>query len=413
MKILFVSMVAFENNTSATIRNKGIIKGLSELGCDIDIMTLKPSENSISYDDSMNDIKTLINKAYYLEINPKYAILMAKKDNYKNGKNVTKKNLWGLVLKRVRAFIKKIYDSTAIYDAQKFNVKQVSKIKIDYSQYDIIISASDPKSSHLIVERIYRENHNCKAKWIQYWGDPMFNDITRKRDWRDGLVKYHEKKLINKSDRVVYASPLTLSKQKDTFPEMSSKMDYASQVYANFSKNKPRDKESSEVNEITIGYFGAYTISVRNIMPLYNVARMGHFYLNICGVSDIFLDSTNNITVYRSVPYKTVLKMEEESDVLVCICNSRGTQIPGKIYYCAGYKKPIIVVLDSEYKEELKQHFRTFDRYILCENNEESIINAIEEAKEQLNKCEYRINEQLTPEYMGRKILGKFKDLVG
>ena len=44
MKILFVSMVPLEYNTSATIQNKGIIRGLSALGHDIDIMTLRPDE---------------------------------------------------------------------------------------------------------------------------------------------------------------------------------------------------------------------------------------------------------------------------------------------------------------------------------------------------------------------------------
>ena len=56
MRILFVTMVPFENNASATIRNKGIVKGLSELGHVVDIMTMKPNETAINYDDSINDI---------------------------------------------------------------------------------------------------------------------------------------------------------------------------------------------------------------------------------------------------------------------------------------------------------------------------------------------------------------------
>ena len=47
MKVLFVSMVAFETNASATIQNKGIIRGLSALNYDIDIVTLEPDQNAI------------------------------------------------------------------------------------------------------------------------------------------------------------------------------------------------------------------------------------------------------------------------------------------------------------------------------------------------------------------------------
>ena len=56
----------------------------------------------------------------------------------------------------------------------------------------------------------------------------MYNDITRKNDWRNNLVKHHEKSLIKKADRVVYASPLTLDIQKETFSNLTYKMDYAS-----------------------------------------------------------------------------------------------------------------------------------------------------------------------------------------
>lgn len=306
------------------------------------------------------------------------------------------------LLKKVRSIIKKIYDAISVYDAQKINVNQISKLKIDYSQYDVIISSSDPKSSHLIVERIYKKNRSCKARWIQYWGDPMLHDITRKRGWKDNLVKYHEKKLLEKADKVVYASPLTLKVQKETFPQYASKMDYANQVCAILSKNIELKVNNGK---LTVGYFGAYKSDVRNILPLYNAAKVGSFNLYICGHSDLNLKSTTNIQVHGAVSYKEAINMEEKCDILVCICNSKGTQIPGKIYYCAGYNKPIIIVLDGEYKKELKEYFETFNRYILCENNEDSILKAFTEAKAQIGKQQYIINEQLTPEYMAYKIL--------
>jgi len=412
MKILFVSMIAFENNTSATIRNKGVIKGLVELGCKIDTLTLTPNKESISYDNSMNDINDLISNSYYIEFNRVYTILMAKKQKPKEikaNKNENKNgNIVKYIFKKIRSFIKKIYDNTSIFDAQKYNVRKVSKLNIDYNKYDIIISSSDPKSSHLIVDRIFKKNRNCRAKWIQYWGDPMLIDITRKNDWRDNLVKYHEKKLISKADRVIYASPLTLKRQKEIFYDFASKMDYANQGYTNIQpvKNK-NDITTSDIDleSIKFGYFGAYISNVRNIIPLYDAAIDEKICLDICGRSDILLESTNNINVYGQVSYDQVLKMEKTTDILISICNKRGTQIPGKIYYWAGYDKPIIVILDGEYKEELKDYLNDFDRYILCENNKESIINAISEAKKQLSHCEYIINKRFTPKYMAEKIL--------
>lgn len=412
MKVLFVSMVSFEDNTSATIQNKGIIRGLSALKHDIDIMTLEPDHNAVSFDDSMNDINRLVKNTYYIKVARKYALLRARKNNNKpkTGENRGNK-LFGIILQKTRGLIKNIYKQICVFDAQKINVKGVTKVKIDYSKYDIIITSSDPKSSHLLGLRIFKKNRNCGAKWIQYWGDPMLNDITRKSDWRDGIVKYHEKKLISKADRVVYASPLTLKVQKDTFPELAYKMDYANQVYVNVQNNRSGTINREDESPISVGYFGAYKSTVRNILPLYNTAKVMGFKLNICGPSDIQLQSTNNIKIWGELPYKDAIKLESESDIIICLCNKRGTQIPGKIYYCTAYRKPIIVILDGEYRKELKEYLGSFRRFILCENEENSIVQAIEEAKKQLKDGKYGLSEQLKPEYMARKILGNWDSL--
>ena len=37
------------------------------LNYDIDIVTLEPDQNAISFDDSMNDIKQLVNNTYYIK----------------------------------------------------------------------------------------------------------------------------------------------------------------------------------------------------------------------------------------------------------------------------------------------------------------------------------------------------------
>lgn len=407
MNILFISMFPLENNYSATIQNIGIIKGFHELGHHIDIMTMKPMRNSTSFDESINTIRNLIDTTYYIEPDSKYAVLMSKNKDLKikenNELNATF-SIFNNFKKKGRNIIKIIYNNIAIFDAQKTNVKHVLKLNVNYDKYDIIISCSDPKSSHLIAKKIYEKNSKIKAKWIQYWGDPMYNDITRKKDWRNIFVKYHEKKLIQKADRVIYASPLTLKLQKETYPYLANKMDYASQVFINDRLEKIDSHDSSKKN-ITFGYFGAYNTKIRNIMPLYKSELNENYILNICGSSDLKLSSTERIRVFGILPYNEVTKMEQKMDVLVTLCNNTGTQIPGKIYYCSGYNKPIIIILDGEYKEELREYFESFNRYIICENDSNSIIKAFEEASSKLQDEEYQTNTKLTAKYMGEKIL--------
>jgi hypothetical protein len=407
MNILFISMIPFESNASATIRNKSLIKGLVNLGHSVDTMTMKPLENSINYDNTMNDISSLVGNSYYINANPIYNKFMAKKGNINLISNIQKNsNKKGRnIIRKFRHIIKNIFDNTSVFDAQKLNVNGVSEIKINYCMYDVIISSSDPKSSHLLARRIFKENKTCKAKWVQYWGDPMLNDITRKCDWRNGLVRYHEGKLLSKADRVIYVSPLTLNEQKGTFKEFSYKMDFANQSVANFYNNI-YNKNNNKDETIKVGYFGAYYSTVRNIMPLYNSVRASNFVLNICGESDIALDSMENILIEKKLSYKEVVKREEDSDIIVCICNLKGAQIPGKIYYSAGYAKPIIIILDGEHKNYLRSYFNMFNRFILCDNEENSVKEAIEIAISQLKNKDFNIPEQLKPEYVAKKVLG-------
>jgi len=258
MKILFVSMVPFEDNTSATIQNKGIIRGLVALGHDVDTMTLEPDRDAISFDDSMNDIKSLVNHTYYIGVDRRYALLRAKKKGSKTGpeKNDASK-LSTILFNKIRAITKSIHDNTSIFDAQKINVKGISEVQVDYPEYDMIITSSDPKSSHLLGLEIFKRNRECRAKWIQYWGDPMLNDITRPRDWRDYIVKCYEKRLISSADRVIYASPLTLNVQRRTFPKLAHKMDYANQVYASVQSNGRDSVNRGNTSQISVAYSGA------------------------------------------------------------------------------------------------------------------------------------------------------------
>lgn len=410
MNILFVSMVAFESNASATIQNKGMVKGLYALGHRIDTLTLSPHQESFQFDASMNDIKGLIGQAFYFDANKGYTKLMARKPSSKPESRTEgrKKNRVRSLVWRSKRAIKHLYDRISVFDGQKVNVKEVAKTRIDYDQYDVILSASDPKTSHLIVRRILKDNPACRARWIQYWGDPMHHDITRKQVFCDSRVRSNEAKLIAQADRVVYASPLTLNQQKATYPLHAAKMDFANQTYVELHDLSAHDSNTGPAaDEIEIGYFGAYRSEVRNIMPLYRAVRNSQLKMQIAGPSDLKLAGTGKISVRRALPYGLVSKMEEETDIIACLCNSRGTQIPGKIYYVSGYAKPIMVILDGEFEEELKAFLGSFGRYILCANNEAAIKEALAEAVRQLKSGQdYLMDQRLSPEYLARKVLG-------
>ena len=145
----------------------------------------------------------------------------------------------------------------------------MAKQKIDIKEkFDIIISSSDPKSSHLIAESLIYNNPGIAKKWIQYWGDPFASDINKKSYLPDFLIKKEEERIISKSDMVIYVSPFTLEKQKELYPKYASKMVFFPIPYL----KKIEYPKTNNVN-LVLGYYGDYRKKDRNILPLYEAIK--------------------------------------------------------------------------------------------------------------------------------------------
>lgn len=383
MKILVVTIEALSSNTSATIQNKQIIKSLACAGNVVDVLTLEDNKDASGFDQKSEIDNIGINKIFRIPLNNNYVALAEKKEQ--------KASLKSHIIK----ILKKIYKSFVVYEGLKVNIPNVDKIEVDYSDYDIMLTLSDPKSSHLLGKYIIK-NKGYKKKWYQYWGDPMYIDITIKNNWKKILYKINEQKLIKDADKIFYASPLTLDEQKRVYKAYASKMHCINQV-ANEC-----DEQNDSLYEV--GYFGAYGSSIRNIIPFYEALKEGCYKSIIVGNSDVKLQGTDRLEIYDRLPYVDVVNYEANTDILVTLCNLRGTQIPGKVYYNASHKKPMIVIIDGEMKDQLRAYFESFNRFIVCDNDKESILEALKAAKLEIGK-EYVLDDRLKLEYIANQML--------
>lgn len=384
MKILYITSTPLEYNSSANIRNIAIIKGLQKLGNEVSSLSSEVVNNSIY----SNDISEIINvkNRYWLKLG-------AIQHNITN--NINQKNNLKRIIKNK---IYKIYTKFSIYDPKKTLVSKVSKDFIK-EKFDLIISSSDPKSSHLIAERLIELNPNITKKWIQYWGDPFVGDINKNSIIPANVIKREEERLIGLCDEVVYVSPFTLEQQQKNYPKYKHKMKFIPIPYI---EEKIFTKVSN--SKITLGYFGDYKSSDRNIKPLYEaIIKNNDCYLNICGNSDIKLEVKENVSIRPRQKMNVVEELEKNSDILVCICNKKGTQIPGKIYHYAATNKPILIILDGDRKEELRKYFEGFNRYKLCENTKEDIIKTIKDIINE--RVEYKPLSLLSSEKIAKEFI--------
>lgn len=403
MKVLFVNADGFYYNNSSTMQNMGIIYGLNKLNAKVDLLALEPQNGTVGFDPAMQKaVEECIEHTYLIPLNSLYRKLnKGKKHVVENTghENKTISYLKGMV----RRFIKNLL----VFDLRILNLHNVDKVKIDLDQYDIVISASDPKSTHCITNRLVKKHH-YRGKYIQYWGDPLYLDITRDNGILDGVCKAMEKKTLRTASKIIYATPFTLRDQQKLYPEMANNMGYAHQACLPVI-NHMDEKNSSQKKKIRLVYCGDYRKETRNIMPLYQaISNSGKNYnLDIYGTSNLQLSSTDNVIVHGQVSRKKADVAEQNADVLVCICNIKGSQIPGKIYYLTSYHKPIIVIVDGEFKEELKEYFDAMKRFIICENRESDIKKAIEIAQEECYVKKIRSTQEFSPLFMVKNILSK------
>lgn len=380
MKILYISTMPLEYSSSANMRNLALLKGLQENGHKLYLLTQESQKDLQHYDETLCNLK--FEKIYLLKLGNIHSKVTMKK----NKKNILKNVIYNILIK------------FKIYDFKSSLVKKIKYIDID-EKFDLIISSSDPKSSHLLAEKLIKLNPNITKKWIQYWGDPFANDINNKGFVPKFMIKREEKRLISLADIVIYVSPFTLETQQKIYSEYKEKMKFLPIPYQEeIIYNNKRG------NNLRIGYFGDYYSRNRNILPLYNtIKKQTDKELIICGNSDIELEKKENIKIYNRQTIQKVRKLEENSDILVCVCNSKGTQIPGKIYHYAATNKPILILLDGEYSDKIKKYVEEYNRYIICKNDIENISKVINN-NEIINK-EYMPCEKLRAKSIASRLI--------
>ena len=353
-KIAVILTQPIDNSTSSMIRCRNIINEYPKLGWSVICFSPYPDQSSKYYDEHINLSSHIIVKRYGEE------------------KSAPLKNINERKSKKMYTLLRGIYKKIDLFGSSIRYVKYKKKICdwIKLEKCNVLLSFSDPKPAHIIAG--YCKKQIKEIKYIQQWGDPLTLDITSKtilpKWFRHGV----EAGLLKPADRVCYVSPITYEEQKRAFKE---KRDSFIFLPTPCQEHMYAQKKNSRLR---VGYFGSYNFVARDIRPFYNAAcALTECDFVFVGDSDIDLQSRDNI---KFVDRITPVELEEyisEVDVLVCLMNKKGTQIPGKIYNYAGTNKEILVIKDGEYGDSIETFFAKYNRYTFARNEEEAIIEVV------------------------------------
>ena len=348
MRILYVVARAVEVNASSSIRNNATINGLIENGHDVTVVSCEPSDSSSNYDPSLKPEGA---KLVYFKLGGAHTIANKVKGGWLN---------------RLLKSVYRLFKKNDIYDNLKPIINHVEEI--DVKNYDLVISSSDPKSSHLFVDKLFKYHH-CSKPWIQIWGDPFADDISMNHT-NLSKIKREENRLLSLATKVVYVSYLSCISQKKKYPANANKMAFVPIPYL---KERISNKEFPDSFEkAQICYCGDYVSSVRNLTPLYEAVKDLGMKMTVCGRSNMVLKSTDSITILPRQSASFVRELEDKSDVLIHLSNLSGTQVPGKIFQYAATNKTVLFILDGD-SDKLTEMFGKYNRFIFVKNDKEII----------------------------------------
>lgn len=380
MKILFIVLRPIEINSSTSIWNSAIINGLISNGHNVDVLTTMPDKRHSNYDDSLLNKKASV---YYIQPNLSQSVA-----------NFARQ---GKLLNLVRRKLYKIHQLFKVYDIGSSYVKELDNLGFIKEKYDLMISSSDPKSSHLFALKC-KINYQKATPWLQLWSDPFWGDITVNSILTSRKVKKEEKRLLKNATKISYISNILCSNRANLYPEYKEKMMY---FPIPFLKEVVDKKEESD--SLVFAYCGDYFSKVRNIKPFYDAINNSKHSLIICGSSDIELENTEHVTILPRVSYEKVCEIEENADVLVHLSNLSGVQIPGKIFQYSGTEKKILFILDGNIKE-IQNEFSKYNRYCFVKNNIIDIENILDH-REIWDRFEKSILKEYSPQYIAKKML--------
>ena len=372
MNVLVINGYCLSVNSSANLCHLAYLQGLVDAGAHVSSLSIDPADYpadlSMKIPDKIDGQYIRAISLYERLSRFKKGISSADEQNTEETIAASGRSPHGL-LQSIKDRIRALYGP---YGIDKIFYQKCKRFSCSKS-FDLVISISHPPVSHLAAYMLLKTSRIKAKHWIQIWEDPWYSDVYGFNSQE--RVRLEEKRLLLLAEKVCYVSPLTLLNQQKLFPESAEKM-FWMPLPAYYKDATPVHKTSGRN---IYGYFGDYAPAARDLEPFYTAADKARVEVNICGNPSNLFHSTDKIHIHPRLPLAELKPIEDNTNVLVFLCNRQGGQIPGKIYQYSATDKTILFILDGTDDEQamLKDYFGKFNRYVFCQNTMEDITRAI------------------------------------
>ena len=315
----------------------------------IDELTKKGNEVTVLTGTAPEELKKNYEVLYFGSKKFSSSINKVRKDSQDSSNNFLKKIIYS-ILKTIYRFLFKTFSWPDYAMFWAFTIFKNRK-RIE-NKFDIIISVSLPFTSHLCA---YILQKRISADWYMDIGDPFslkINSPENNKIIYSYLNKYYEKKFYQNAKKIIFTHSEVAELHQDKFNIDRRKIVIG---YPIALLNEKRIKNSLTFNyedtPLKIGYFGAFTKSVREpnnyIISIANSLddQIKHeWYIN--EESKKYFTSIKDISSHQfldTLPREVALEvMVSKMHVLLSIGNFNKYQMPSKVIEYISLGKPVL-----------------------------------------------------------------------
>lgn len=385
MRILYITS-SFDKIGSASVRNIGLVNGLLNNGCEVDVLTQYWPDSMVDVSlKKYQDNRTCIYRDSIPIINRYFS-------STQMSSTVKKKN-------KIARFIVELAKQIYFFPDIDKEWIRIYKKNLDYKNYDLIISSSDTKTAHFIANSIKKE---YRTPWFSYWGDPWKDDMGTK-GIKKILASIYEKKFIRNSDAIFYTSIPTITAIKNTFGNLEN-IYYLPRGYLEQIVEKPA--ESNTIRLLYPGsiYYGRNISNLIEQIKYHNEKKRIKIQLDIYGYCDDRLKEiyqSKYVIFHNQVDFSMINNVIAKSDGLIILMNDANShQIPGKLYDFFGTNKMIVAIMPGK-NQEVEKFLKNTGRCLVYESRDINLEEIIENVH---SEC-WRPLEDYDPNVIAKSLL--------
>jgi hypothetical protein len=383
-KILLVAYNFPPLITPQSLRWFYITRELSTKGYSIDVLTIKMPEKFTTL---LEQIPETV-KTYPTFPGPLYCLTYKFSRESSQGRNAVDSNddsvLWN-TLSKIYFGTYKALNFVSIPDTYSewmpFAVKKGMKL-LNSNTYDLIISSSDPRVSHLVA---YRLKKKTRIPWIADYGDPWIYTFPtiKEGQLKKSIIKNIESRILKEVDTVTVATDGAKRYYFAQYPILSERN--ISVIPQGFDPEEFEGVKAETSTKFRIVYCGSLYKGLRDPTALFKAVseiNNNDIEVLIAGRINEFIDtfkkegSNLKIRYLGFLNHRRCLELEKGATVLLHIGNVSEIQVPGKIYEYLGAKRPILAIRGTEIDVSADLTLR-HNRGIVVGNNTRAIRQGI------------------------------------